>query len=61
MGRERELRLTDISAQIRATTPKAWLLYDGKKQEWVPKEHVEENGDGTFTMPEWLAKEKGFI
>ncbi len=29
--------------------------------EWVPKSQVEQNDDGTFTMPEWLAKEKGFI
>jgi hypothetical protein len=36
-------------------------LYDGSKEEWVAKQHVENNGDGTFTMPEWLAKEKGFI
>lgn len=61
MGRERADRLTDIAAQVRAETPKAWLLYDGSKQEWVAKQHVEDNGDGTFTMPEWLAKEKGFI
>ena len=29
---------------------------------WVPKSQVEKNNeDGTFTMPEWLAIEKGFI
>jgi hypothetical protein len=27
----------------------------------VPKSQVEQNDDGTFTMPEWLAKDKGFI
>lgn len=26
---------------------------------WCPKQFVEDNGDGTFTMPEWLAIEKG--
>ena len=53
--------LIDIAAQVRHETDRAFLLYDGKKTEWVPKSQVEQNGDGTFTMPEWLAKDKGFI
>jgi len=53
--------LIDISAEVRGETEKAWRLYDGAKTEWVPKSQVEDNGDGTFTMPEWLAKDKGFI
>jgi hypothetical protein len=55
------VKLVDISAEIRGETEKAWRLYDGSKTEWVPKSQVENNGDDTFTMPEWLAKEKGFI
>lgn len=54
-------RLTEIAAQKRAETDKAIMLYDGSKTEWVPKSQIEDNSDGTFTMPEWLAKEKGFI
>lgn len=54
-------RLTDIEAQLRAETDKAYLLFDGKNKAWVPKQHVENNGDGTFTMPEWLAQDKEFI
>lgn len=53
--------LVDIAAQIRGETEKALRLFDGARTEWVPKSQVEENGDGTFAMPEWLAKEKGFI
>lgn len=53
--------LVDIEAKVRIERPKAWLLHDGKKTEWVPKSEVEDNGDGTFTMPAWLAKDKGFI
>jgi hypothetical protein len=53
--------LVDITAEIRGETDKAWRLHDGTKTEWVPKSQVENNGDGTFTMPEWLAKDKGFI
>ena len=58
---ERSERLTDIAAEIQAETEKAWRLFDGTKTEWVPKSQVENNGDGTFTMPEWLAQDKGFI
>lgn len=54
-------RLTDVAAEIRGETDKAIRLYDGAKTEWVPKSQVENNGDGTFTMPEWLAQDKGFI
>lgn len=53
--------LFDMAADVIAETDKAWLLNDGVSEEWVPKSQVEDNGDGTFTMPEWLAKEKGFI
>lgn len=52
--------LVDIEAKIVRETPKAWLLdHGGPQPVWVPKSQVEENGDGTFTMPERLAIEKG--
>jgi hypothetical protein len=53
--------LFDIAAEKKGETAAAFRLYDGKKTEWVPKSQVEDNGDGTFTMPMWLAKEKGFV
>ena len=53
--------LVDISAEIRAETDLAWRLFDGDRTEWVPKSQVERNDDGIFTMPERLAKNKGFI
>ena len=53
--------LIDIAGTLRGETEKALRIFDGKATEWVPKSLVEDNGDGTFTMPEWLAKEKGFI
>ena len=54
-------RLVEIAAEIRAETDKAYRLYDGALTEWVPKSQVQQNDDGTFTMPEWLAQDKGFI
>lgn len=53
--------LIDIAAELRAETEKAFRLFDGKTTQWVPKSQVERNDDGTFTMPEWLAHDKGFI
>lgn len=53
--------LFDMAAEVKVETAKAWLLSDGVKEAWVPKSQAEDNGDGTFTMPEWLAKEKGFV
>lgn len=55
------MKLIDISAEVRGETPDAIRLFDGSRTEWVPRSQVEDNRDGTFTMPEWLAKEKGFI
>ena len=53
--------LIDIVVQVCGETDKGLRLHDGINTEWVPKSQVEDNGDGTFTMPEWLAKDKGFI
>jgi len=53
--------LIEIAAEVRGETDKALRLHDGTKTEWVPKAHVEDNRDGTFTMPVWLAQEKGFV
>ena len=53
--------LYDIVCEIKGETDKAYRLYDGSKTEWVPKRYVDNNCDGTFTMPMWLAEEKGFI
>lgn len=51
----------EVEAKAQNETDDAFLLYDGSITKWVPKSKVTDNGDGTFTMPEWLAMEKGFI
>lgn len=64
MGRRRsagDLRLIDIAGELRGETDKAFRVFDGKTTAWLPKSLVENNNDGTFTMPEWLAQEKEFI
>ena len=53
--------LYDFAGQKRNETEKAFLIFDGDQEVWLPKSHVEENGDGTFTIPQWLAEEKKIV
>ncbi len=54
--------IIDVAATLAHETPKAFLVDAGMKEKiWLPKSQVEKNDDGTFAMPEWLAKEKGLI
>jgi hypothetical protein len=53
--------LTDVAAKLQQQTDGAYLLYDGKREAWVPRAIVENNNDGTFTMPVWLARDRGFV
>jgi hypothetical protein len=57
----KDQKLFDVAVEVVGETERAWRIFDGKNMVWVPKSQVENNEDGTFTMPEWLAKEKGFI
>lgn len=63
-----EPHLVDIACELRHETAKAFLVFDGAKEVWLPKSQVEQNdslsdgaGGTIFTMPHWLAKEKGLI
>lgn len=56
-----ESDLIDITADLRYETDSAFLIHDGTREAWVPKSLVENNGDGTFAIPEWLAYEKELI
>ncbi len=53
--------LVDIAGEKRHETGRAILIFDGTRSVWLPKSLVEDNGDGTFAMPEWLAQEKELI
>lgn len=63
--------LIDLTCEIRHETDQAVAVADGtidmdlgdgkEKWFWLPKSLVEVNGDGTITLPEWLAQEKGLI
>lgn len=65
--------LVDIACEIRRDDPskKSIAIADGstepiegRKREkwfWLPRSQIEINSDGTVTMPEWLAIEKGLV
>jgi len=52
-------RADRYAAELRHETQAAYLLADGAREALVPKSQVEDNGDWTYTMPSWLAKDKG--
>ncbi len=74
---DRDWSPVEVTAEVRAATDKAVLLYDGQHKGWVPRsllwgegdediEDVEaakpEVGDvGIWTMPVWLARERGWV
>lgn len=58
----------EISAELRQDREKSYAVFAGdvtpsgrEVLTFLPKSLVEFDGDKTFTMPEWLAKEKGLI
>jgi hypothetical protein len=57
----------EIECEVRAESDKAMLIYDGKREAWIPKSQItdhSDDADGRTTsifIPEWLAKEKGLI
>ena len=62
--------LIDLELYELHQTDKALLLWDGhsmggfptkKSGKWIPKSLCEDNGDGTYTMTEAVAYEKGLI
>ena len=61
--------LVDVAVCRMAETDKAILVSEtGEKENavWLPKSQVEIENDGhanfvTVTLPQWLAKDKGFI
>lgn len=53
--------LIDIAVILKGETDKAWRVDAGMGEpKWIPKSQCEFE-DGTLTLPEWLAKEKGLI
>lgn len=64
----KEIKQTEICAEIIYETDAAYLISDdGNNQTWIPKSQIKTDQSGKkgdtiiFTMPEWLAIDKGFV
>lgn len=56
--------MIDIACEVMRETDKAVLVSEtGEKDDgvWLPKSQIEINDDGTISLPEWLAMDKGLI
>ena len=54
--------IIEIAGELRHETEKAYLLFDGTKEVWIPKSHGEwDANEKTMQLPEWMALEKGLI
>jgi len=57
----------DFYGELRHKTTMAYLVFDGDNEIWIPKSLVKElrrigkGDDYEFTIPEWLAIDKGII
>lgn len=63
-------KLIDLACELRHETDKAFLIFDGAREVWIPKSLAEwepapnrssSSSTGTITMPEWLAQREGLI
>lgn len=56
----------EIEVKVRSATDKALLVFDGKREAWIPRsqitDHSEENGQITsIFISEWLTTQKGLV
>lgn len=55
------MKTVTITARQTRSTPLSYRLHTGLREDDVPKSLTTDNHDGTWTMPYWLAKKKGFL
>ncbi len=53
--------LVDFAATILDDREKAIRVRTVDGNFWLPKSQVADNGDGTFSLPRWLAEKKGLV
>jgi hypothetical protein len=56
----------EFCGTLKHETDRAYLVYDGANEVWIPKSQVQDShqikgDDWEFVIPEWLAIEKGII
>ena len=54
--------MIELDLDLEDESEKSFLVSDGKNACWIPKSLVEYDTEtGKFSMPEWLALERGLI
>lgn len=57
----------EFCGELRHETDRAYLVFDGKTEVWIPKSQVQDchqigrGSEWEFVIPEWLAIEKGIV
>lgn len=59
----------EFCGEVRRETEKAYLVYDGAHETWIPKSQIRSErivsqsvkDDRIFEIAEWLAREKGIV
>jgi hypothetical protein len=58
-------KLIDLEVELVHQTEKAWLIFDGMNNHWIPKSigqmEWEEGRSYLLTVPEWMAIDKGLL
>ncbi len=55
-------KFVDLACELRHETAKAFLIFDGDKEVWIPRSLAEYDAQSqTLTIPEWLAQREGLI
>ena len=61
--------LIEFCGEVRRETEKAYLVFDGAHETWLPKSQIKSErivsqsvkDDRVFEIAEWLAREKGIV
>jgi hypothetical protein len=54
------MKTVELYLELIHQTEKAYLVSDGDNNIWLPKSQVEYDGE-EFSIPEWLAIDKGLV
>ncbi len=54
-------RTVELDLDIVRESKLSLLVSDGTTEAWIPKKYIDENADGTFTVAEWIARDRGLV
>jgi len=51
--------LVEVEGHLRFSTERTVVIFDGRREATLPRRLVEEEDEGLFSMPAWLASDRG--